>query len=107
MLKQLQSCGKNLQKRYVVANTPKIHQLKIDMAACKQGGLEVVEFYSKLMGLWSWLNSYTRFLSVLALVESANAMLEVRFMWLIEEEQNHQFLMGLNDVCLKGRRNPT
>ena len=42
---------KNLRKRYAVANTPKIHQLKTELAACKQGSLEVVEFYSKLMGM--------------------------------------------------------
>ena len=35
----------NLRKRYAVANTPKIHQLKAEIAACQQGGLEVVEFY--------------------------------------------------------------
>ena len=40
----------NLWKRYAVANAPKIHQLKTDLASCKQGGLEVVEFYSRLMG---------------------------------------------------------
>jgi len=41
----------NLNKRYAIANTSKVHQLKIDLASCKQEGLEVVEFYSKLMGL--------------------------------------------------------
>lgn len=40
-----QAMWENLQRRYVVANTPKIHQLKTDFASCKQGSLEVVEFY--------------------------------------------------------------
>jgi len=47
----------NLRKHCAVANTPKIHQLKTDLAACKQGSLEVVEFYSKLMGMWSELGT--------------------------------------------------
>jgi len=41
----------NLQKSYVVANTPKIHQRKTNIATCKQEGFDVVEFYSKLMGM--------------------------------------------------------
>jgi len=40
-----------LRKRYAIANEPKIYQLKTHLAACKQGGLEVVEFYSKIMGM--------------------------------------------------------
>ena len=43
--------GENLKKWYAVSNAPKIHQLKTKLAECKQGGLEVVEFYSKLVGL--------------------------------------------------------
>ena len=40
-----------LKKRYVMANIPKIHKLKASVADCKQGGLDVVEFYSKLFGV--------------------------------------------------------
>jgi len=50
----------NFWKRYAMPNAPKIHQLKADIAACKQGELEVVEFYLKLMGMWSALNNYIR-----------------------------------------------
>ena len=46
-----QALWKNLSKGYAIANTPKIQQLKIDLASCKQGGSEVVEFYYKLMGI--------------------------------------------------------
>jgi len=41
----------NLRKHCVMCNTPKIHQLKAKIVECKQGGSEVVEFYSRLMGL--------------------------------------------------------
>jgi len=41
----------DLKKRYAMANTPKIHQLKADIANRKQGNLNVGEFYSKLKNL--------------------------------------------------------
>jgi len=37
----------DLKKRYVLANTPKIHQLKADIANCKQRELDIGDFYSK------------------------------------------------------------
>jgi len=42
-----QAMWENLSKRYAIANTLKFHQLKTDLVSCTQGGLEVVEFYSK------------------------------------------------------------
>ena len=45
-----------IQKQYLVPNVPKIYQLKA--ASCEQGNLEVVEFLSKLMGLWNELENY-------------------------------------------------
>jgi len=45
----------NLRRRYAVASAPKIHQLKASLAYCKQGGMNVVEFYSKVMSLCSEL----------------------------------------------------
>ena len=41
----------NIKKRYAIANIPKIHKLKAEIASCKQNGHEVVEFFSRLMGL--------------------------------------------------------
>ena len=40
----------DLKKRYLVANAPKMHQLKAGIANCKQGILDVGEFY-KLLNL--------------------------------------------------------
>ena len=50
----------DLKKRYSVANTPKIHQLKVTIANCKQGSPEVGEFYSKLSNLWNELNNHVK-----------------------------------------------
>ena len=46
-----QKLWKNIKKRYVVAIIPKIHKLKTEIASCKQNNQEVVEFFSRLMGL--------------------------------------------------------
>ena len=45
-----QAIWENIQKRYSVPNVPEIHQLKAEIASCKQRNLEVVEFFTKLMG---------------------------------------------------------
>ena len=50
-----QAIWENIRKRYSVPNVPKIHNLKAQITSCKQGNLEVVEFFSKLMGLWGEL----------------------------------------------------
>ena len=52
--------SKDLKKRYSVANTPKIHQLKADIANCKQWKLKVGEFYSKLTNLWNELGNHIK-----------------------------------------------
>jgi len=36
----------DLRKRYSVANLPKIHQLKAAIANCKQGNLDIGDFYA-------------------------------------------------------------
>ena len=38
----------------------KMHQLKTDLAACKQDELDIVDFYSKLSGMWSKLENYVK-----------------------------------------------
>ena len=87
--------GENLAKRYAIANTPKIHQLKTDLASCKQGGLEVVEFYSKLMELWSELENYAKVPHCTC--GNFECVVGEKIMNMIDEERTHQFLMGLND----------
>jgi len=50
----------NLSKKYVIANSSKINQLKIDLMPCEQGGLEVIEFYNKLTTMQSELKIYVK-----------------------------------------------
>ena len=85
----------NLRKRYAVANTPKIHQLKTDLAACKQGGLEVMDFYSKLMGMWSELENYAKVPQCTC--GKCECKIGSRITKMAQDEKTHQFFMGLND----------
>ena len=39
-----QAIWESIQKRYSVPNVPNIHLLKLEIALCKQGDLEVVNF---------------------------------------------------------------
>lgn len=40
----MRAMWKNLEQRYAVTNIPKVHRLKANVAKCKQGGMEVVDF---------------------------------------------------------------
>lgn len=89
----------NIQKRYSVVNVPHIHQLKSEIASCKQDNMEVVEFYSNLMGLWSELannikipNSTCKRTCGKCDCDTHGAIIKM-----MEEDKAHQFLMGLDD----------
>ena len=50
----------NIRKRYSISNVPRIHQLKVVIASCRQEGQQVVDFLSQLMSLWNELDNYTK-----------------------------------------------
>jgi len=60
MQTQPKKYGTILKKCYAVPNIPCIHQLKAKIASCKQNYHEVVDFFSKLMGLWTELDNYVQ-----------------------------------------------
>ena len=67
----------------------------MDLASCKQGGLEVVEFYSKLMGMWSVLENHVKISKCTCGKRECGIINKVAKM--TNEEKIHQFFMGLND----------
>ena len=46
-----QKLWENIQKRYAVPNIPKIHKLKAEITSCKQNKQDIVDFFSRLVGL--------------------------------------------------------
>ena len=70
-------------------NAPEIHQLKTDLALCKQGGLEVVEFYSKLIGMWCELENHVRMPHCTC--GKCDCGIQGNIMKIVDEEKTHQF----------------
>jgi len=85
----------NLKKGYAISNALKIHQLKTKLAKCKQGGVEVVEFYSKLIRLWRELENQVRFPKCTC--GKCECGIGDKISKMLKEDKDHQFLVGLND----------
>ena len=69
----------------------KIHQLKAQIASCKQNKQEVVEFFNRLVGLWNELGNYVKIPDC-----KCGAAAKLQDSWKIDDKA-HQFLMGLDD----------
>jgi len=85
-----QKLWENVKKRYAVANIPKIHRLKAEIASYKQNNEEVVEFFSRLIGLWNELDNYIK-------TPPCKCGSTEKIIKTMEEDKIHQFLMGLDD----------
>ena len=94
---------KDLKERYSVVNAPKIHQLNAGIANCKQGTLDVGEFYHKLVNLWHELNNHIKVPYCTCKGCSCGAATKIVQMY--EEHKSHQFLMGINDDEFSSIRN--
>jgi len=78
-----------------MANTPKIHQLKVNIANCKQDDIDVGEFYSKLGNLWNELSNLIKF--PVCTCSGCQCGAAKKIMAMYEADKAHQFLMGLNN----------
>jgi len=88
--KSVGALWENIHKRYSIPNVPKIHQLKAQIASCKQNKQEVVEFFNRLVGLWNELGNYVKIPDC----KCGAAAKIARFM---EDDKAHQFFVGLDD----------
>jgi len=77
-------------KELLVPNVLKIHQLMGEIALCKQGNLEVVDFLNKLMGLWNELEDCAKH-------PNCTCGATEKYVKLAEDDKAHQFLRGLDD----------
>ena len=90
----------DLKKRYGVASAPKIYQLKASISECRQGAISVVEFYSKLRGLWSKLDNHVKIPKCSyngCTCQGCRCNVGPRIVAMFEVEKSYQFLLGLND----------
>ncbi|XP_010451547.1 PREDICTED: uncharacterized protein LOC104733681 [Camelina sativa] len=84
----------DLKQRFSVGNKVRVHQLKSQLASCRQEGQAVIDYYGKLCSLWEEYHIYKP-LTVcscgLCTCGATSAPAKER-----EEEKVHQFVLGLD-----------
>ena len=70
----------DIKERFLVANGPRIQQLKAELADCKQKGMTIVAYYGKLKKLWEELANHEKMLTCTCGLGTCNlgSMLEKR-----------------------------
>ncbi|XP_012830557.1 PREDICTED: uncharacterized protein LOC105951653 [Erythranthe guttata] len=86
----------DLRQRFSIGNGPRVHQLKADLAVCKQRGQTVVAYYGRLKMMWDELVNYDPIPTCRC--NGCKYDISVTLERKREEERVHQFLMGLDDM---------
>ena len=80
-----------LKKRFSVGSAVRVHQLKAELASCKQDGSSVMDYFGRLSQKWEELLSCKSIPKCKC--EAADVYVKE-----YEEEKVHQFLMGLDEA---------
>lgn len=80
----------DLKERFSVGNKVRVHQIKAQLAACRQEGQSVLEYYGKLCVLWEELDVYRPL--PMCTCGVAKEISKER-----DDDKVHQFIMGLDD----------
>ncbi|KAL9228263.1 hypothetical protein vseg_003863 [Gypsophila vaccaria] len=82
---------KELRDSYSTGNSPRVHQLKTELAECKQKkDQSVIDYYTKMKTIWDELANYSKVHQCTC--GAAESILKEQ-----EDEKVHQFLMGLDN----------
>lgn len=81
----------DLKRRFSIGNAVRVHQLRAELAACKQEGSTVLEYYGRLSSKWEELLSYKP-------LPTCTCGASTKISQDYEEEKVHMFLMGLDDA---------
>ena len=81
----------NFKERFSVGNTVRIHQIKAQLASCRQEGQSMLDYFGKLSTLWEELQSYQPI--HVCSCGAATVIARER-----EQEKIHQFVMELDDA---------
>jgi len=76
-----------LNEEIWVSNIPKIHDLKSEIANCKQGEMTIIEYYAKLVGLWNELDGKTT--QHLCTCGKCECNLGEKILQALEQEKSH------------------
>ena len=80
----------NIRKRFSVGNKVHIHYLKEQLAACKQDGQSVMDYFGRLAKLWEELDTFKP-------LPACSCSAAARYEQERDEEKVHQFFMGLHE----------
>ena len=80
-----------LKKRFSVGSAVRVHQLKVELASCKQDGSSVMDYFGRLSQKWEELLSCKPIPKCMC--DAADVYVKE-----YEEEKVHQFLMGLDET---------
>lgn len=85
----------DLKERFSVGNEVRVHQIKGELASCRQDGQSVLDYYGRLCTLWDELRVYCPLPVCSCGAQSVYAKDR-------EKEKVHQFLLGLDDARFGG-----
>nr|AAC67205.1 putative retroelement pol polyprotein [Arabidopsis thaliana] len=89
-----------LKQRFSVGNKVHVHQIKTQLAACRQDGQPVIDYYGRLCKLWEEFQIYKPITVCKCGLCTCGATLEPSKER--EEEKIHQFVLGLDDSRFGG-----
>lgn len=95
-MENVKDLWEELHQRFSIGNGPRIHQLKADLAACKQRGDTVIVYYGRLKMMWDELVNYEPIPKCQC--EGYKCKITSALERKRDEERLHQFMMGLDDV---------
>ncbi|XP_019092362.1 PREDICTED: uncharacterized protein LOC109129162 [Camelina sativa] len=90
----------DLKQRFSVGNEVCVHQIKAQLASCRQDGQSVLEYYGKLCKLWDELHNY--YPPPVCSCGGCSCGVTAKYATKIEKEKLHQFLLGLDDARFGG-----
>lgn len=95
-MENVKDLWEDLRQRFSIGNGPRVHQLKAELASCKQQGATVVTYYGRIKVMWDEIVNYEPIPECRCggcRCNIASTLDKKR-----DEEKVHQFLMGLDDV---------
>ncbi|XP_013645251.1 uncharacterized protein LOC106349828 [Brassica napus] len=81
----------DVKRRFSIGNTVRVHQLRAELAGCKQESSSMLDYFGRLSSKWEELLNYK---PLPACTCRASAKISQDY----EEEKVHMFLMGLDDA---------
>ena len=86
----------DIRNLFSLVNGPRIHQIKSNLAECRQKGMSIVNYYKKLKQLWDVLANYDQppTCKCGGCTFDLGSILDKKR----EEKRVHTFLMGLDDT---------